>query len=97
MLHNISAKSIVLALLVPVAVQASLIIIFGGRVWDEGLSRDGFDILSMLFSTAIGFTLIAKYCGRYILAVAVAYFFVMVPLLFVVSLQLMATVHGEVL
>lgn len=95
--HTISAKNIVLALLVPVAVQASLIIIFGGRVWDGGLSREGFDVLSMLFSTTIGFTLIAKYCGRYILAVAAAYFLLMVPLLLIVSLQLMATVHGEVL
>ena len=92
-----SIRSIGLAVLAPILLQASLMLIAGGQEWHGAERAEMFDIASLLISTSFGFTFLAKRWRRYALPIALAYFPAMLFVLFFVSLGVQCDVYGNCL
>lgn len=92
-----SIRNIVLAVLGPILLQASLMLIAGGQEWHGAERAEAFDIASLLISASVGFTFLAKQWKKYALLIALAYFPAMLFVLFFVSLGVQCDIYGNCL
>jgi len=97
MLRWASIRAIASAVVLPVFLQAALILVVGDQPWFGGGRAELFGVVSLLACTSFGFTFLLNRWRAYALVIALIYFPTLLFLLFFVSLGVGCSAYGDCL